>query len=412
MPSYMLACRVEDAFATDGSSEYFLPFGSVVALGAVAGPFTVRAPCDFDVTGIMVRLGAAPGSGHSRTVYLNVGGSDVASVTISNTDTVGTWSGTTSITDGDEYYMHTSGSSGSTDPGVMSVAGIITTASGVGFPVVGSFHHATTATRNFVPNSRHALNTNTDAFTMIVMPVPGTLKNLRVRTNINVPAGSETVVSRLGASGATSASDGTLTASVSAGNSTADDSTNSDARTAGQQFTFRASGSSGALNDTVAFSCEFLPDTDGDGWLGGTSTSDEATNGATRYLELTAVVGNNYETTESNTYQALYACTLDLLYVRSAVAPATTETIDVDLRLNAADSGVVAQLTTANTASDTSNTATLVDEDVVNMAMTLSASPAVTSSRMTWAVRCVVDTGAAPTGSPWYYYAQQQAVCG
>lgn len=398
MADYQLAFLDEDSFATDGSSEYGLVLGSVVAHGAVNGPYTYRASHAFDIKRWMVNLSIAPGASKTYTAVLNIAGSDVATVAISGTDVSGEWTGTASVAQGDLVYWHYSITSGGSDPTRVANTWAINTSGGI--PIPWSQHINTTANRNFTPGGRAGWNTNSDAYTMVVVPVAGTLQNMYVRTNANVPAGTLAVGSRVASSGATTAATGNLAVSITAGNSTGQDTSNSDSLTAGQQFCFRTSGGSSALNDTVAGCVEFVPTTSGDGVLLGSSNTDEAGNGATEYIEVTSVVSDDYDSTEANKAIPMFACTIDKLYVRSQTAPAGSDTEDVTLTKNGSSTSLTVQLTTTNSGSDTSNSSVLsTDGDTVSLACALSATAAATSSRLAWGMR-VTYTPPAAGGHP------------
>lgn len=398
MADYQLAFLDEDSFATDGSSEYGLVLGSVAAHGSVNGPFTYRASHAFDIKRWMVNLSIAPGASKTYTAVLNVAGSDVATVAISGTDVSAEWTGTASVAQGDLVYWHYSITSGGSDPTRVANTWAINTSGGI--PLPSTQHINTTANRNFILGGRASWNTNSDAATLVVVPVAGTLRNLYVRTNINVPAGSQSVGSRVASSGSTSAASGNLTVSISAGNSTGEDTSNSDSLTAGQQICLRTSGSSGALNDTVACCVEFAPTNAGDGVLLGSSNTDEGTNGSTEYIEVTSAVSDDYDTTQANKAIPMFACTIDKLYVRSQTAPAGSDTEDVTLTKNGSGTSLTVRLTTTNSGSDTSNSSVLsTDGDTVSLACALSATAAATSSRLAWGMRVTYTppaTGARP----------------
>lgn len=387
---YQLISRTVDSLATDASVEYGMLFGSQPVHGAVNGPFTVRCSHDLTLTDLMVTLPVAPGSGKTMTIKVYIAGSAAITMTISNFDTYTTWSGSQSISQGDEIYITYEMTSGSTDPGGICWAYIIDTAGGI--PVVFSQHLNTTASRNYVMGCRSNAGTSADNQTMCPVPVAGTFRNLYVRVNTTF-TGSITVISRIGSASATTASDGALTvAGITA--TTAEDTTHTDPVTAGQQYTLRTSKSGGgALNDTVSCCVEFLPDTDGESFICGTTLTDEGTASATRYISLVDKMGDDYSSTESAKQTPVFACTASDLYVRSSAAPGGSQTIDCTIRNNASNTSITTQLTTAVNNSDTSHTASLSDFDLIDMAVALSATPAANSSRLTWGLKLVLDTG-------------------
>lgn len=206
----------------------------------------------------------------------------------------------------------------------------------------------------------------TEQFSQIVMPTGGTISRLFIQTDTN--AVTSTLVGTFRKNG----SDTSLTASVAAGSSTANDTSNSVAVSAGDILSVKfVNNGSAALRLSTGF--KFAPTTDGESiaMCSSTSNTNQAT---TAYAP--AMGAMTFSGTEGNFQQLVQNGTMKKLTVATfSNVGGSGQTMTAVARLNTADSALTCAINSGAAAcTDGAHSVTLANDDVVNYSFTNSAT--------------------------------------
>lgn len=207
----------------------------------------------------------------------------------------------------------------------------------------------------------------TEQYTEYVFPTAGTVSKLYVKTDTN--AVTSTIVTTLRVNSV----DTDLTASIAAGESAQSDTSNSVAVIAGDRATIKfVNNGSASLRATVGM--KFAPTVDGES-IGGYNSNSNLSQATTQYS--TAMGGGiALDSTEANIKQLVLAGTMKKLRGATyANVGGSGQTMTATARLNGADSALTCIINTgAKACSDTSDTVTLANDDMVNFGYTNSAT--------------------------------------
>lgn len=358
-----------------GSAAWVTPGGAYDVLFSPAGTLgTLR-----------VAVSAAPGAGNSlQFVVLQNGVASALSVTISDAETSGSDTiNTLTITPGDRISLRCIPTSSPTVSGVVwssaftgdvanqsvlagGTAGNLISNGGVEF---GMLALADVATAAEVDHEQ-------------LIPTPGTIRNLYVRTSatpLAVGSSYTFVVRRNGV-------DTTLLCVVTQATNLCNDLANSFTVAAGDVISIESTPAAGPRAVTVAWGCTFVADTDDESLVFGQGIGLDDTD-----TEFTPLAKNDdaaWTTTERSVMGQV--CTLKRFHMRLRTAPGAGNSFAFTMRVNAGSGNQTITISNTDlTGADLVNTDVLADFDLVSLQAVPASLPAVGNNL--WS--CVCDTG-------------------
>lgn len=384
--------RNPDTALNDGTTEYMI-LGTTNTYSSTRANFDCPAPADFTIEAWKLDINTAPSSGKSWDFKILVNGTSQATITISNTSTLGNWSGSVSVSQGDLVCISYTGTS--TPTAFTGLSQCIKINCSSGQPFFAAMPHNVTTSRNFSHWAAHNLNSAADTFASAPVPVDGTWKNLWVQLSVNVPTGAtETILMRIANAGTTSFSNSsTLSVAITAGNNSGNSGAATQTRTAGQQADLRATGNTTALGGTICTGLLWVPDTDGYAITQGNSTSGQVATGSTEYIALQSGTSADWSSTETARDNRSFAATFYEHYFRGGAGPGTSETVTTTFRINAGSGTITAQVTGATIGgSDTGHSDVVAEDDLIDMSCARSSGAAAGSTRLGYCYRYIVTT--------------------
>jgi hypothetical protein len=352
-------------------------------------------PCAGTLKNFYIKCDAGPGAGVTRTFTIYKNGSDTG-LTISLTGS-GTGAGISSGNDtnqahnvsfvaGDLLSIHTSASGTTTGTGVTRWTIAANCAANTSMLLSGGGAIGTVFPRYISPQTA---DTGTSAgFVESVMPTAGTLKNAYVKLAANVAA-SATLIFTLYQNGNPTS----IVATVTAGNSTTNDTTHSVTVAAGDRLYWAVTATGSPGSHTPAISLEFDPTVNGESvrMSGGNLTQNTTTH---EYQQL-GQSNLNYSTTEANKNILTQAATWKKLYVYEQTSIAAGS-YQYQLAVNGTAGNPSVTISSGQTGSDTVNTINTNAGDTVSMSITPASSP--TGSIPEWGIVSFITPVSA--GSP------------
>lgn len=299
-------------------------------------------PFAVDVTSFYVEIDVAPGSGKSWTFKVRKNGADTgATVTISNTSTSGTYTGSAvSFAAGDKISIS---SVPSGTPAAIDKVWWNTTveSASAGQPLLGQIAAAPSiAVSTYMTLCGGSNPSGTENNYIIIAPTSGTLSGLRVLLPTAPGTGkSWTITVRKNGSAA-------FSLSVADTNTTGYNSTDSTTIAAGDTLSiqFTPFGSPTGTGVGPSWGLLFTPDTNGENILGFSSSTAISTS-ATNYNVEMGYVDAGWSTTESSRQVVLPASTLKKMYLRWQTAPGSSKSYDFTVRKNTADTSMTVNST-------------------------------------------------------------------
>lgn len=207
----------------------------------------------------------------------------------------------------------------------------------------------------------------TEQYTQYIFPTAGTVDRMFIKTDTN--AVTSTLVTTLRINNVDTA----LVASVAAGTSTQNNVANSINISAGDIASIKfVNNGSAALRAAVGM--RFRPTVDGES-IGGYNSNSNLSQATTQYA--TAMSGGIVlDNTEANVKQLVLACTIKKLYGATyGNNGGSGQTMTTVVRKNAADTALTCPVNSgAKVCNDSSNSFTVVDDDMINVSYTNSAT--------------------------------------
>lgn len=315
------------------------------------------------VTAFRAWVETAPGAGNSYAFTIRANGADTAAtVTISESETSASWSGSLALSQLDEVCIESTPTSTPTAPGrVYWIIEYTTSGNFYLLPNCTGDAQNSDATLSFIPfggnnyvpsGSSRAVPIPACTVTKLAGAVTGGSNN-----SYHVRKNGVTQFSTTGISTTPQVNSGTAT--FAAGDLL--DIAQTD------------SGSSWARH---ASCLTIEPVTPGE-IIMGYDSSAAAPTGATEYEMPQGLGDNDWDATESNVYMRLPSCTLRNLYVVLSAAPSSGDARSFTLRSNLADTSVVASISDANTTGNSGgNSAVHTGDNFVSIKASVTGAPA------------------------------------
>lgn len=227
----------------------------------------------------------------------------------------------------------------------------------------------------YLPPGSLDASTSAPRRAMGVVASPGTISKLTVYTSAAVATGSYVAELYKSTDNGANFSATGVTCTVTGGNRLASDSTNSFTVALGDCFQLRTTPSSTPTAVELRWSCCFVPSTNGESLHFGAMT-DAVNNAGDTFYHVNGANARTSGSPESNIYNLMpIAATAKNLVTSLEVAPASTKSRTTTLRQNAADTSVTNTISdTATTASDTTHSVALSDNDLISIKSTASGN--------------------------------------
>lgn len=340
---------------------------------------------------LRVLLSVAPGSGKSYTVTLYKNGSSTGiTVTISDSATSGSdTTHTVTVAAGDKIrYQYTTSGTPATTQMNCSLEYVGDTADESQIMCCGpSGFLSGGATDQYIPiNGAVSAAGGSDQTSRQLIATAGTIKKLYVVADANVAVG-KTVTFTLVVNGTPSA----LTCTMSAGSSTANDTTHSVTVAAGDTLSLLVdySGVSTGIS-LINVGCTFVASTPGDFPLIGGTSADPSTS-ATNYHALNGADSRSFVTTENQRQACASVWYIKNLYTKVSTAPGSGKSWSIKLRKNAADTALTNSIADAATTANAASSITLALYDALTISTTPSGTPT-GSGEFYWAMTGTFST--------------------
>lgn len=342
------------------------------------------------------------GAAATINVYLRINGSNTALTLAIGAGSTGTFEDTTnsvSISAGDDcsVFMDRSEAGSITGTSWMIDFMCATPTNVIGSSSTTTSNITNASSTRYWPLSGTRAPSTTEAPAQSVVPCGATLSKIGLHITANARTTTTTFRSRI------NSANGNQSFTVTAGQTGFfSDSSNSDTVAAGDLINMSSSTSTGTETLTVGSFYALLTGT-GTGSVPCVCSSYTPTNNATRYLALLGTVSGP-QATESVRQQILRGSgTLQKWYANVSVNSGNN-TCSVTVRKNAADTSLTFTIGTATTGSftDTSNTATYVNGDLINI-KTVSAITSGTLTIQNHSIELLpADEGSSATYTPYY----------
>lgn len=335
------------------------------------------------VSEMTVYLDTAPGSGKSRTYTLRVNGADTAaSITISDTNTTGSWTGSVAIAENDLVSMGTTPSGTPTAPGNQYITMQWNT-TGQKYLVLGS-NSSTAATGGvryatlFGGAGWVTSSTTND----LPAAIGGTITKARYTLDDTPGAGTSYAVT-LRINDTTDA----LSASI-ADTATAAGTTGSQAITAGDNLTVKVTPSGTPTARRPAWCFTFEPTTNGESFYGyGSNAAMSTATAVTEFEQPLGIGASGWNASESGRLIKVTAGTVKNFYVRVSTAPGVTSSRSFNLLRNSSDSTMNVAVTSGTTGSDSDTMATSAGDTLSIRGITHAVvAPAAANGHFGWAM--------------------------
>ena len=343
---------------------------------SVEAYFTKLVSTDGVIKNLRVKLNDSPGAGKKYTFTLMINGNPSA-LTLEIADAATSGADTTHEIDvvaGDTAYLRcaptgtptaryatwTSMFEGDTAKESLIMGGSISSLS------------STSTEYAQVMGAHTGYTTNENNFRQVV-PTAGTIKNLYVKLTADPGTSPDAYRFTLRKGGASQ----TLTVTITADNTTGNDTVHEVAVVAGDILTLMIEPlNTPSATPAAYWGMTFVADTDGESIiLGGSVQSLSAS--ATWYNYFTGHEGNLWIATEAEHYQLGQLCTLKKLYVLLSAAPGAGKSYTFTVRIAVADSNVVATVADAATTGNSGALEdTVVNDDYVDLESTPAGTPA------------------------------------
>lgn len=348
------------------------------SFGTPESTWTIPLSEDITVTRILVKLTSAPGAGKSRTItFRDDAANTSAAVTISDTNTTGTWTGSVSVSASSLVCFQ---STVAATPATAGAAIMLEYTTGGTFylmPVISEATPSTTAAAyagiNVVnSNFNTVAATNTDFLAASSL----TFTKLTAKT-VTAPGASKSWALSLRRNNTTDS----LTATITGTSATSATTTGSTAIVAGDSLVLKCAPTGTPAASALAACLTVTP-----------ANADEIVVGypAASGLSSTAAVFNQvfqnelvWQTIEDNILlRTMFpAGTIKSLYTKKTVAPGSGKTFTTAARVNSVNSSLTAAITgTGTTANNTATIVTITDGDRVSLSVTPASTPAVTGN--------------------------------
>lgn len=372
----------QGAFSTS-STNYASPISPlVVGIGPNASLTLRQVPASaaHTVQRFYVQVTNPPGTGKSLTFGVNVNGSNVATITISDSATSGSWSGSASINAGDLVCLACTPSGTPAAPGIV-YWGWDQVATGASYNVYG-YAGGVGASNTFygLPYGHGTSNTTEGNGTGIV-PCSGTIRRLRAATTAGI---SNNIVVTLRKNGVDTALSVTIT-----GTSFVADLSDTFTVSAGDALTVKAVAGATAATVGVRWSYEFVPDTIGD-WYILHNPSSTTNNTSVTYEALG--YGNGGWSISSKNMVVPFSFDIKNFFCASSSAPGAAASgkkyVYGVAKNSVATTAIATLLETATTANTTGVTASFSQGELISMINTPTSSPTVTNIRSGFLCRC------------------------
>jgi hypothetical protein len=365
--------------STSATNFNWIAATNLAAWNATEGNRDTVIPHALTLDQLRVVLTTAPGSGKSYafTVMKN-GAATALTCTVSGTATSAQdLANTVSFAAGDTISLRAVPSGTPTAPGGTSWS-IRQDAADL-FAVIGgaSQNPSNTATQYNGLMSTAGWN-NTESNVSSVVPTGGTFKNLHILASAAPGAGTDRAFTLM-VNGAASA----LTCALGASGTTASDTTNTVAVSAGDVVSLRSSVTGTPTAANVAWACSFDPTTDGESFLL-YGDADTISSTSTEYEQPLGRGNNAWGTTEANGNIILAATTIKALYALLSGSPGGSgKSYTFTLRKNAADTTATVAIANTSTANNTTGLSVAVaDDDKVALKAEPGGIPTVRSARV------------------------------
>lgn len=373
--------------ATTGPSNSAIRYTTFCA-GASASSWTTTLasiqmpmPVAGSLTGWKIIIPSAPGSGKSYLFELMLNGSADASfkITIADAATTGSVSGPLALVAGDITAIRCTPSGTPTAITVVQMSFIFegtTSTDSVIFGGTGTQVGMTnTSTYYYAPGALYS-STTAQTRAMGVVASPGTIDRLYVYAGANVATGTWTCELYKSTNGGVSFSPTGVTISLTGGGRLASDTTHTFTVARGDTFQLVATPTSTPTSVDLRWSCRFTPDTAGESLLFSllTDTPDDSSN---RYFNANGATGNSVGATESNVYNliSLSGASAKNLVTVFGTAPASGKSRSTTLRVNGSSTALTNTISdTGLTASDTTHSVSLNDNDLIDFVSTPSGN--------------------------------------
>lgn len=345
---------------------------------------------DIEITKLTVWVGTAPSSGKSWTFTLRDDAADTsASVTIADSATTGSWSGSVSVTA--LSLLSLSSTPSGTPSGAGNVWWTIEYTTGGDFYLLpgGNGSVVSVSSTNYLPpsagHSAAAVTTATDW--EAVVPHDCTVTKFVAAVDVAPGSGKSTAFS-LRQNNTTDL----LTATLSDANTMAT-TTGSAALTSGDTLVLKSvpSGTPSAGRPKTCMTVE--PDTVGEcaSMYGSTVTPSTS---AASYQQILGAGNNSWNATETTRQVRTPEHTLKRLFVKLTTAPGSGKSWAFTARNNASSTGVTVTIAdAATTGSDTAHTASIGDGDLLAMMAVPTGTPAATGGVKYGLVHAVAQPG-------------------
>lgn len=356
---------------TAGSTQYqpFITHGATSSWsGSITAPYEQVLPHAITLDRLRVSVDTAPGTGKNFVfTVLKNGVATSLTCTISGTNTnAQDLTHSVSFVAGDTITLQGALDTGGAVPGFMWWTGRQDASSQ--FALLGSAN--TTSTGWYALNGCSP-GSMTSGDSGLICPCGGTVSNLYV---ISSAASANVTVYKNGVAQ-------TLTTG-SMGSTTAHDTTHSFTVSAGDRISIRNTGTGRLLGWGVTFA----PTTDTQSFFGHIDNNHNAPTGATSYYQPMGDGDQTFDSTESNTYLKVQACTIIGYYGQSSVSPGVSpKAYAMTVRQNAADTSATITINDASSsptdgssgraANITSLSISVSDDDNIDIKIVPSSTP-------------------------------------
>lgn len=346
------------------------------------------------ITDFKVIVDTAPGAGKSRAFTVRQNGADTGvTVTISDTNTSATFSGSVSFNAGDLLTISSVPTSLPTAPGNIYWHMEWNTTGSV-YLLLGGAGSATNSATNYhnVFGGGAAAWSGSVSAADIPVPTGATVTKLQVASPDGAPGAGTSYAVSMRLNNTTDI----CTATISDTNTSASAS-GSQALAAGDVITLKEVPTGTPTSRRLAWCFSLTMTTDGESFYGyGTNVATPTT--GTNYEQALGYGLNSWTTTESTHLMRVPACDIKKLYVRLSAASGVGSDRAYMIRQNSANTTLTTTLSNTTTGNDTTHTVTLAGDDTIDIQMIPNAvPPAAANSHVSYVL--VTAQPAAPTAT-------------
>jgi len=313
---------------------------------------------DMILTGWSIQLDAAPGAGKSYTFAIRDDGVDVATITISDTATTGSWSGNVSIAAGSLVCVSAT-PSGTPTASTNQYWQINYSTNGNYFLMMGasSVQQDTVNTKYQNPNGGQGI-LGSSTYTDFDFPCPTNMTVNKITASADAAPGAAASGKKWDVAIAQNNTN-FLTATIFE-TETQHTTSGSLSFTPGDSMVMRYLPTAGPAAARIGWCMSITPDVSGECVFGFGNFAAIVSDATTRYEQMLSMGNNGWNSSENVRYLHPPAGDYKKMYVRVGTAPGGTTSRVVTLMDNGSPTSLAATITGASTTgSDTTNTATV-----------------------------------------------------